>query len=116
MDRVLAEFQLEDGGTVLFEVPEPASDGGSALEPVSVGGQALYRATKSFDQAIAQVRPVVSSIATQFKQGLTAPADEVQIKFGLNLSVDAGAVFSSVGGQVNFEVTLKWTGDDAKAS
>ena len=113
MSKALAEFQLEGGGTFLIEVPEPESE--NALEPVSVDGQMVYRATKSFEEAIAQVRPVVSSIATRFKTGLTTPADEVEVKFGLNLSVDAGVVFSSVGGQVNFEVTLKWKGDEAKA-
>jgi hypothetical protein len=40
--------------------------------------------------------------------GLTTPADEVEVKFGLNLSVDSGVIFAAVGGEVNFEVTLKW--------
>ena len=113
MERALAEFQLEDGGTFLIEVPEPESE--NALEPVSIDGQMVYRATKSFEEAIAKVQPVVSSIARKLKKGLTTPADEVEIKFGLNLSVDAGVIFSSVGGEVNFEVTLKWQGDKEQA-
>ncbi|NER83856.1 MAG: hypothetical protein F6K42_30800 [Leptolyngbya sp. SIO1D8] len=113
MNKALAEFQLEDGGSFLIEVPEPESE--NALEPVSLDGQIVYQATQSFEAAIAKVQPVVSSIASRLKAGLTTPADEVEIKFGLNLSVEAGVIFSSVGGEVTFEVTLKWQSNKGQA-
>lgn len=109
MEKVRAEFQLEDGSTFLIEVPEPDSE--NALEPVSVNGQMVYQATQKFEAAIDKVRPVASAIVSKLKAGLTTPADEIEVKFGLNLSVDAGVIFSSVGGEVNFEVTLKWQGN-----
>ncbi|MFH7245671.1 MAG: CU044_2847 family protein [Spirulina sp.] len=109
MDRTIAEFKLEDGSdiTVLFEVPPPSTD--SALEEVSLNaGRMVYQATQTLGQALDQVQPVANAIISRFKAGLTTPADEVEVKFGLTLSADAGAIFTAVGGDVTFEITLKW--------
>jgi hypothetical protein len=109
MDGAIAQFQLEAGSdiTVLFEVPEPSSD--SALQEVGLdAGMMVYQATQTLGQALDQVQPVANAIISRFKTGLTTPADEVEVKFGLTLSADAGAIFTTVGGNVNFEITLKW--------
>jgi hypothetical protein len=109
MDKAIAQFQLEEGSdiTVLFEVPEPSDD--SALEEVGLdAGMMVYQATQTLGEALNQIQPVANAIISRFKTGLSTPADEVQVKFGLTLSADAGAIFTSVGGNVNFEITLKW--------
>jgi Trypsin-co-occurring domain 1 len=51
---------------------------------------------------------VAAAAFQRLKQGLTTPASEVEIKFGLKMTAEAGVVISSVGGEVNFEVTLTW--------
>lgn len=109
MDKVIAQFQLEEDSdvTVLFTVPEPSDD--SALEEVGLdAGMMVYQASQTLGQALDQVQPVANAIIRRFKAGLTTPADEVEVKFGLTLSADAGAIFTSVGGDVNFEIKLKW--------
>jgi hypothetical protein len=107
-ERALAQFQLDDGSTVLFEIPEP--DTGSALAEVSRDmGERVYEAKQTLDQALSQVQPVANLVLSRLKTGLTTPADEVQVKFGLKLSANSSVIFSSVGGDLNFEVTLKWT-------
>ncbi|MEL6381359.1 MAG: CU044_2847 family protein [Cyanobacteria bacterium J06626_18] len=111
-EKVIAQFELEDGSntTALFAVPVPNDD--SALEEVGLdAGQMVYKATQTLGQALDAVQPVAGAIISRFKSGLMTPADEVEVKFGLTLSADAGAIFSSVGGDVNFEITLKWTRD-----
>ena len=108
--RSLAEFKLEDGETTfLIEVPKPIDD--SAIEEVSILDEQIYKAQETFEAALDRVKPVASAVISRLKTGLTTPADEVEVKFGLNLSADAGVIFSTVGGEVNFEVTLKWTKD-----
>ncbi|MGD1906571.1 MAG: CU044_2847 family protein [Leptolyngbyaceae cyanobacterium] len=109
MDKALAQFELEDGSTFLIQVPEPESE--DALEPVAIDGQMIYQATQKFEAALDVVKPVASAVLSRLKDGLTTPADEVEVKFGLNLSVDSGVIFATVGGGVNFEVTLKWQGN-----
>lgn len=113
MEKAIAQFQLEEGSdiTVLFTVPAPSDD--SALEEVGLeAGMLVYQATQTLGQALDKIQPVANAIISRFKTGLTTPADEVEVKFGLTLSADAGAIFTSVGGEVNFEITLKWNQGD----
>lgn len=107
-DKVLADFTLEDGeGFIRIEVPKPVSNTADATEEVSVIDNVL-QAPETFEEALAKIQPVVERVAYRLRRGLTAEAKEVQVKFGLNLSVESGVIISSVGGSVNFEVTLTW--------
>ena len=111
MDKVLSQFSLDDGSTFLVEVDEPEGD---AIERVGLDtGVLAYKASQTLEKALEEVRPAVSTVVSKLKTGLTTPADEVELKFGLKLSTEAGVVFSSVGGEVTFEVTLKWQKDSA---
>lgn len=114
MDGAIAQFQLEEGSTVtaLFAVPKPkagnALEPGNALEEVADVGQLVYRAKQTLGEALDVVQPVANTIMSRFTSGLTTPAKEVEVKFGLTLTAEAGAIFTSVGGDVTFEITLKW--------
>lgn len=101
----LAEFALEDGTTILMEVPESSSSRG--FERASKGGELAIKAKKSFSEAMDQVKPVAETVMAKLR-GLNQPADEIEVKFNLKLSADAGAIITSVGGEASFEVTLKW--------
>ena len=107
-DRVQAEFLLEDGTAVRVAVPKPLDD--SAVEEVSILDETLYKTEQSIQSALSKVPKIASDVMKSIKDGLTTPADEVEVKFGLDLSVESGVLISSVGGGVNFEITLKWTG------
>ncbi len=105
-DRVLAEFQLKDGTSVRVEVPKPLDT--NAVEEVSVLDEVLYKANETIESALDKVTPIASAVMSRVKAGLTTPAEEVEVKFGIDLSVESGVIISSVGGSVNFEITLKW--------
>lgn len=108
-EKQIAEFYLsEDTDTkILIEVEEPEID--SAVERVALpSGQSVLRASQSFEEAMERVKPMASTIISKLKD-ISNPADEVEVKFGLKLTADAGAVFTSIGGEVNYEITLKWT-------
>lgn len=108
MDKTLAQFTLEDGTPFLVEIDEPST---SAIERVAAveTGELVYKAKKNLEEALEVVKPVASTVISKLKSGMPTPADELEVKFGLNLSAEAGVVFSSVGGEVTFEVTLKWS-------
>ncbi|MFK8184571.1 MAG: CU044_2847 family protein [Phormidesmis sp.] len=106
MEKVTARFSLDDGTTFLAEIDEPT---GNAIERVSIdSGQLVLQTKKTFEQALDKIKPVASATISKFRN-LDVPADEVEVKFGVKLSADAGAIIASVGGEVNFEVTLKWS-------
>ncbi len=104
------EFHLEDGTPFLMEIEKKA---GGPQDLVSRGGgdANVVKAAQSFEQALDRVVPVAAAAFNRLKQGLTTPATEVEIKFGLKMTAEAGVVFSAVGGEVNFEVTLTWKQD-----
>jgi len=108
MEKELAQFTIEEGGmTFLVEVAEPES---GRVERVAIDtGQMVIQAQQTLDEAMEKIKPVANKVISKLKDGLATPADEVEVKFGLKLSAEAGVVFSAVGGEVTFEVTLKWT-------
>ncbi|MEM6866804.1 MAG: CU044_2847 family protein [Cyanobacteria bacterium P01_C01_bin.121] len=110
MDKELAQFKLEDGTAFLVEVnPPKPSPSGSIQRVASVNTQQMvYQATQTLEQALDSIKPVASTVVSRLKSGLTSPADEVEVTFGLKLAAEAGVVFGSVGGDVTFEVKLKW--------
>ncbi|WP_254721878.1 CU044_2847 family protein [Kovacikia minuta] len=81
MDKEIAQFSLEDGTKFLVEVDEPE---GVAVERVAIDtGQMVLQARESFEEAIEIVKPVASVLISKLKRGLTTPANEVEVKFGL---------------------------------
>ncbi|NEO02972.1 MAG: hypothetical protein F6J94_22975 [Moorea sp. SIO1F2] len=111
-EKQLAQFSLADGTTFLVEVEEPESRG---IERVSLGsGKQVIKARQTFEEALDQIKPVASAVITKLRD-LNQPADEVEVKFGLKLTADAGAVFASVGGEVSYEITLKWSSNKNQA-
>jgi Trypsin-co-occurring domain 1 len=107
MSKEIVQFKLEDGTTFLVEIDQPRSTG---RRPVSRGSleKDVIKVSQSFEQALDQVIPVAKAALNRIRNGLTTPADEVELKFGLKLTAEAGAIIASVGGEVNLEVTLKW--------
>jgi Trypsin-co-occurring domain 1 len=105
--KQIAEFTLSDGKKFLAEVDEPTDP--NAFERVANvdPNQLIIKAKKTFDQVLDEIEPVASAIMTKLSK-LNTPADEVEVKFGIKLNVEAGAIFASVGGEVNYEITLKW--------
>ena len=103
--KQLAEFVVA-GEVILVEVDEPESN---TIERAALpSGQMVIKAQQSFEEALDKVKPVANAIISKLKD-LNTPADEVEVKFGIKLTADAGAIFTSIGGEVNYEITLKWS-------
>jgi hypothetical protein len=105
-EKQLAQFSLADGTTFLVEVDEPEN---KAIQRVALpSGKQVLKAQQTFEEALEQIKPVASAIISKLRD-LNQPADEVEVKFGLKLTADAGTIFASVGGEVTYEITLKWS-------
>ncbi|MEA5530473.1 CU044_2847 family protein [Dolichospermum sp. UHCC 0684] len=109
-EKVLVPFTL-DGGTILVEVEAPEKPKEGGRERVSknhseIVSDKVTEAKQTFAEAIQQIKPVVTTIADQFKD---LDTKEMEVKFGVKLSTQAGVILTSVGGEVNFEITVKWS-------
>ncbi|ROP36601.1 CU044_2847 family protein [Saccharothrix texasensis] len=102
----LLRFALADGGTVLVEVDERPGVSPAGRSSARV----LQEARATFEQAVAGVRDAAAAALAQFASMTRAP-DEVELKFGLKLDAEAGAVIARTGVQGQFEVKLRWRRD-----
>jgi Trypsin-co-occurring domain 1 len=102
----LIEFKLADGSEVLVEVEQPEKKPNSGYKPVAhSSGLMVEVAKQTFEEAFDKIRSTAAVVSSKLK---ALAADETEVKFGLKLTADAGAIFTTVGSEVNFEVTLKW--------
>ena len=104
--KQLVEFELEDGTKFLVEVDKPAGQPNTSPTPISRGGGLpVTRATKRFDEALDDIKPVLATVVSKLKD---VSPHETEVKFGLKLAANAGVVFTSLGSELNFEVIVKW--------
>jgi Trypsin-co-occurring domain 1 len=99
----IVEFPLESGESILIEVDEPAQ----IDDRIGLRDQVVEKATQTFESALSTVKPVANAIIAKMSS-LHQPADEVEVKFGIKISAQLGAVVASGNGEVNYEITLKW--------
>lgn len=105
MPKRLIEFNIDGDQTVLIEVDEPMEISGGLI-PAGLDDSAVaVKASLSFEAAIAKVKPVARAIINQLNE---LKADEVEVEFGLKLSMEAGAIIASGGVEANYTVKLKW--------
>jgi hypothetical protein len=102
----IVEFPLESGDSVLVEVNEPDNSD----DRISIRDELTHKAQQTFEAALERVKPVASAIMTKVRS-LNEPADEVEVKFGLKMSAELGAIVASGTAEANYEITLKWKRD-----
>ena len=104
----LVEF-TSDEGTIYIEVDEklPLPKPKPEDELISRTDQIAVKATQSFEDALNGIKPVANAIINKVKS-LNEPADQVEVKFGIKMTVGLGAIIASGSVDVNYEITLKW--------
>ncbi len=103
--KELVEFTVEGDQKIFVEI-EKSPVGG--LREVSRGrNETAAKAQKTFEEAMENLQPMIQVIKSKL-DNMTQPAEEVEVKFGVKLSSEVGAILASVGGEVTYEITLKW--------
>jgi hypothetical protein len=103
--KQLVEFPLEDGSTILIEVDELGYEG--SITKASRSGDLIAKASQTLEQALEVVRPAACAIHKKLRD-LHEQPDEIEVEFGLKLSVEAGAFVAAAGMDANYTITLKW--------
>lgn len=96
------EYKNDDGSTVLIELAE--SPGG--VVRASRDGIHVVEAGKKFKEAFSSVRGTIKDLVDEMN---ALQVEEGEVKFGLKALAQA-EVFAvgKLGGEMNYEVTLKW--------
>ena len=113
----LVKFQLDDDDEsfVYVEVDEklPVSSNKNKDKDKDLIGKGglkdgvVQQAEQTLGKALSSIKPVANAIIEKV-QDLNQPADAVEVKFGIKMSGELGAVIASGSAEVNYEITLKW--------
>jgi hypothetical protein len=109
----LIEFPSEQGGYILVEVDEPEVKGG--MKRVSRDSNVPEKVQFTFQKAMNTIKPVAESLIGKIHE-LSVPADEVEVKFGIKLTAEAGAFIASASTEGNLEVTITWKRENLNTS
>jgi hypothetical protein len=106
--KELVEFPVDGEDSVVFvEVDDADSTAGytrvAMKDPDAVAG----RATTTFQQALAPLRPAVDAILEKFTKLAVRP-ETVELQFGIKLTGKAGAVFAAAEAEGQLQVKLVW--------
>ena len=102
------EYTMEDGSTILVE--GEAEEGG--LVKASRGGVSVVQAGKKFTEALASVRGSLKALIDEME---ALKVEEADVKFGLKAVGEVVVIaVGKVGGEINYEVTLKWKKPEVK--
>lgn len=96
------EYEMEDGSTLLVE----AESVPGAVTRSSHSALNIVQAGKKFSDALASIRGSLKALITEMD---ALKVEEAEVKFGLKAVGEAGVfAVGKVGGETNYEVTLKW--------
>src|SRR5688572_28255289 len=96
------EYQNEDGSTILVELAEVTG----GLVRASNEGLRVVETGKKFKDAFASVRGTIKDLVEVMD---SLHLEEGEVKFGLKALAEAGVfAVGKMGGEMNYEVTLKW--------
>jgi hypothetical protein len=102
----LVRIPLEDGGSVLVET-RSAADG-----PVKAGR--IADVIHEFPATLqASLRPVSATARALLHQLREAGPDEVEVEFGVDLAVQAGAVITKSEANCHLKVKVTWKNDQS---
>lgn len=110
MPKKISEYTLDDGQVIAFEVEEPQ---GSGYRRISRSNQDDDE-TRSFRTAIQRLHPVTNDLFDSLRNLVSEP-QQIEVEFGIKMSVAAGVLIASTSGEANFKVKLVWK-QDAKPS
>ena len=127
MQRI-AIFTTDDGSEVAIQVADdgllPGTSDGTAdarHEGLTVrgipdgqlstrgipSGRLVERTQQSLDEVLAHARPAVSALLRQVREQEDAP-DELEVEFGIQVSLEVGAYIAAASSTANFRVTMRW--------
>lgn len=105
MQRI-AIFTTEGGDEVAIQVADDGPAPGITTRGIP-SGRLIERTEQSLDDVLAHARPAVTSLLRQVREQEDAP-DELEVEFGIQISLEVGAYIAAASTTANFRVTMRW--------
>ncbi len=95
---------------ILIEVDEPSTAPWTPYEYDTMRGDQPEAQSGAFKKGMRLIRACAEQVADTVRKVRTAARpDEVEVKFGVKLTGETGALIAKTGTEAQMEVTLKWT-------
>jgi len=107
----LARFTVREHESVVFEI----DDIGDGIRQVGLGRKGkVMDVQQSFEGKLSNIRDAASAALSVLKEDLRP--DAVTLRFGIKMTVEAGAVIARTAVEGNMEVEMSWHRDAAAAA
>jgi hypothetical protein len=107
----LARFTVREHESVVFEI----DDIGDGIRQVGLGRKGkVVDVQQSFEGKLSNIRDAASAALSVLKEDLRP--DAVTLRFGIKMTVEAGAVIARTVVEGNMEVEMSWHRDAAAAA
>jgi hypothetical protein len=100
-------LQSDDNEPIYIEVEDRTPAGGLRRAGGGEGEDELRGAPATLEQALDRIRPIANAVIRKIRS-LDVTPDELEVKFGVKLSVDANVIISKTAAEANFEFKLLW--------
>jgi hypothetical protein len=100
-----AQIELDDGATILIEIPSDDADDGYL--PAGAAGDAVRRLPDSFIAGLGRARNVAQTALRELRSG-AEPPDRVAVEFGLKGVFKTGFVLAESAGEAHLKVVVEW--------
>jgi hypothetical protein len=105
----LVTYTTADGEEITIQVPDAQPSGEFVTRGrggMVTGEEVVQRSEQGLDGALSRIQPAVRSLITKLRSETYDP-DEIQVEFGIQLSVGVGA-FITAGTTSNFRILMTW--------
>lgn len=105
----LVTYTTDEGEEVTIQVPDATGSPDLVTRGwpgTTSAADTAQRAEQGLDGALARIQPAVRTLIAQLRAQTDNP-DEIQVEFGIQLSIGFGA-FISAGTTSNFRVLMTW--------
>ncbi len=103
----ILELPLESGGIVLFEIEERRVS--KTLRGSGTDAN-IKPADETFDGVVRRFKPLLDSLATQFRDFAGAP-EQVSVELGIKFTAQAGMVITRASSDASLRLKLSWKKD-----
>jgi hypothetical protein len=104
----LARFTVRERGSVVFEI----DDNSDGIKQAGLGRKGkVLDVQEAFENKLSGIRDAASAVLSILKEDLSP--DAVTLRFGIKMTVEAGAVVARTAVEGNMEVELSWHRNEA---
>jgi hypothetical protein len=111
--KQLLQFTTDNENTFFVEIPDESTPKESMRGMTSNENTrgVIENAVTNFEKSLKPLKEITNGIFNSLRDKDIVNPGEISVELGLKFSAKAGVIITSVDGEANLKVTLKWSKD-----